>query len=100
MMKLSRDYNGKPGKLIFHILGLNVHPNFINPLKWLIIFKLENINFWIFSPEKNLGREILTTSLRGSKKTVDYGDGTLLDQCCRSHNVIWLGFVQGESRLS
>ena len=55
MMKLSRDYNGKPGKLIFHILGLNVHPNFINPFKWLIIFKLEKI-FDIFSSEKHLGR--------------------------------------------
>ena len=28
-----------------------------------------------------------------SKKTiVDFGHGTLLDRCCRLHNVIWLGF--------
>ena len=27
------------------------------------------------------------------KKTiVDFGHGTLLDRCCRLHNVIWLGF--------
>ena len=32
--------------------------------------------------------------------SVDYGDGTLLDQCCSFHNVISLGFGQVESRLS
>ena len=30
----------------------------------------------------------------------DYKNGTLLDQFCRLHNVIWLGFEQVESRLS
>ena len=31
---------------------------------------------------------ILTPSLRGSKTNFDYGNGTLLDQFCRLHNVI------------
>ena len=35
---------------------------------------------------------LLTLSLGGSKTIVDHGDGTLLHQCWRLHNVIWLGF--------
>ena len=43
---------------------------------------------------------ILTASIRGSYKSVDYADGTLLDQTYRLHNVIWSGFGKLESRLS
>ena len=43
---------------------------------------------------------------RGSKASVDYGDGTLFEQFKtrdvngRSNNVIWLGFEKFEARLS
>ena len=35
-----------------------------------------------------------------SKMSVDYRDGTLLDQCCRLNNVVLFDFWQLESRLS
>ena len=38
--------------------------------------------------------------LRESKTSVDYGNGTLLNQFCRLHNVILFGLEQVESRLS
>ena len=34
----------------------------------------------------------------GSKTSDNYRNGTILDQCCSLHNVIWLGFRQVESR--
>ena len=41
-----------------------------------------------------------SASLQGSRTSVDHGEGTLLDQCCRLHNDIVLVCGQVESSKS
>ena len=54
--------------------------------KFKIYFYIfENADFWTHGKFKNA---ILTPSLRGSKNSVGYGDGTLLDQCPKFSKLI------------
>ena len=59
---------------------------------WLAKFSL-----WLVSVKSK--NDILTPSLRGSKSSLDHGDGTLLNKCCGLCNVIWISQGKVDSRL-
>ena len=86
-----------PGKLF---LGLSRQIN-ITHIDNMILYEMKRFIFNRIKRWKIKNSFLFINPLTtGVKSSVDYGDGTLFDQCGRLHNEIWLSFGNVESYKS